>query len=384
MQGFFRIFAAEKSQILQKFVSMLNKKVIKMAIDISKYDNLALVLEKDEIQNIMRIVSEMNTFGKNETKPISRCVEVALSMIEQCERIPRVFVGDEIKAPHFLPSPTSQSVITLCEDVYDDSEYGKENETECKYVDQRGIWKEMEEHPRYAISFDFRIKNVESGRMLTTTRRGNCIYCLVTEGGKPHKINVSKLAEKYFPKEKEAEYDYSSETWKQIEGFCMYEVSDMGRVRDFDEKMTEIKISESGDSVVTMTDDEGMDKTVAVRYLVANAFIPDKFGYKYVVNRDGNAKDNRLSNIMRVSELPKVEKRSFGKPKKVQRRKLGRMGFGVIVNEREWFENSTLAAKRIGVTQPAIKYHLDNGKPFRNGATVRKATEMEYEKKGVC
>lgn len=355
-----------------------------MAIDISKYDNLALVLEKDEIQNIMRIVSEMNTFGKNETKPISRCVEVALSMIEQCERIPRVFVSDEIKTPHFLPSPTSQSVITLCEDGKTDGEDSEDGEPNERYVDPRGIWKEMEEHPRYAISFDGRVKNIESGRILTISRKGRKSYCWVTEGGKPHKINVSKLAEKYFPKEKEDEYDYSSESWKQIEGFCMYEVSDMGRVRDFDEKMTEIKTIESGDSVVTMTDDEGIDKTVAVRYLVANAFIPDKFGYKYVVNRNGNVKDNRLQNLMRVSELPKVEKRSFGKPKKARRRKLGRMGFGVIVNEREWFENSTLAAKRIGVTQPAIKYHLDNGKPFRNGTTVRKATEMEYEKKGVC
>lgn len=159
----------------------------------------------------------------------------------------------------------------------------------------------------------------------------------------------------------------------------------MGRVRDYDEKITEIKVNESGDTVVTMTNDDGVDKTVAVRYLVANAFIPDRFGYKYVVNRNGNLRDNRLQNIMRVSELPNSDtKTARGKKRKLTKRTMRTGRFGVVVNESEWFENTVLAAKRIGVTQPAIKYHLDNGKPFRNGATVRKATELEYEKKGVC
>lgn len=358
-----------------------------MAIDISKYDNLALVLEKDEIQNIMRIVSEMNTFGKNETKPISRCVEVALSMIEQCERTPRIFVSDEIKAPHFLPSPTSQSVITLCEEmeIFDEGEKREAHPEEMEFNDPRGIWEKMEECPKYAVSRDCRVKNISTGRILSSNKKGDAIYCWLIEKGKHNNVNISRLAEKYFPAEKEPEYDYSDESWKTIEGFCMYEVSDMGRVRDYGEKMTEIKVNESGDTVVTMTNDDGVDKTVAVRYLVANAFIPDRFGYKYVVNRNGNLRDNRLQNIMRVSELPNSDTKTvLGKKKKRLKRAMRTERFGVVVNESEWFKNTVLAAKRIGVTQPAIKYHLDNGKPFRNGATVRKATELEYEKKGVC
>ena len=97
------------------------------------------------------------------------------------------------------------------------------------------------------------------------------------------------------------------ETWKEIPGFDgMYEVSDSGRVRSFrngrwgrkDEALILNPILKKGFHMVNLRrPDEKSANCYLIHRLVAEAFVPNPNGYRYVKHKDGDTINNRADNL---------------------------------------------------------------------------------------
>jgi len=93
-----------------------------------------------------------------------------------------------------------------------------------------------------------------------------------------------------------------SETWKQIEGFSNYEVSDHGRIRN---KTTNkmLKPYDSGGrmSVTLYISGKGYGKRL--HNLVANAFLPNPEQKEHVYNANLDVSNCRADNLYWISEV---------------------------------------------------------------------------------
>jgi len=102
-----------------------------------------------------------------------------------------------------------------------------------------------------------------------------------------------------------------TETWKDIEGYDGYQVSDLGRVKSLERyvsnrygkrKVAEIILSASwnpnGDLKVNLSC-EGKFETKQIQHLVVNAFLSDTpYSVKLKIRHiNGNKKDNRVCNL---------------------------------------------------------------------------------------
>ena len=90
------------------------------------------------------------------------------------------------------------------------------------------------------------------------------------------------------------------EVWRRIDGFNMYEVSNLGRVRSL--KYNKIKILKprihtGGSHIVALMSDEIGRKEHRVHRLVADAFIPKVADRPFIHHRDGNITNNEASNL---------------------------------------------------------------------------------------
>ena len=96
-----------------------------------------------------------------------------------------------------------------------------------------------------------------------------------------------------------------TETWKQINGYPNYQVSNLGRVRSYTEKFTGKKqgkpkirkqqVSPYGYNILCLYNNGR--KTHAVHRLVAEAFIPNPDNLRCINHKNGVKTDNRVDNI---------------------------------------------------------------------------------------
>lgn len=103
-----------------------------------------------------------------------------------------------------------------------------------------------------------------------------------------------------------------AEVWKDIPGYeGLYQVSDLGRVRSLErwrynpkckdgkqyvpEKI--LKAAERTGYLVVAINKNGKRKSYSVHRLVAQAFIPNPENKRTVNHKDGNKKNNRVSNL---------------------------------------------------------------------------------------
>jgi len=95
--------------------------------------------------------------------------------------------------------------------------------------------------------------------------------------------------------------DECIETWKPIRGWQNYDVSDLGRVRNHKTGRILKFFNHAGGYDLVDLSEGGVGKTFTVHRLVANAFLLNEFNRAQVDHRDGNKKNNKLSNLSWVS-----------------------------------------------------------------------------------
>jgi len=100
----------------------------------------------------------------------------------------------------------------------------------------------------------------------------------------------------------------ADETWKQIEGYDYYEVSNLGRVRSLSHKtkkpcryrkgrvLSQTKVS-NGYMHVTLTQEGKKKSNYSVHRLVAKAFLPNPDNKATVNHKNGDKADNRVENL---------------------------------------------------------------------------------------
>lgn len=98
------------------------------------------------------------------------------------------------------------------------------------------------------------------------------------------------------------------EEWKTIVNYPNYEISNLGRVKALKyysnihkkyydrEIILKQKTNHCGYKFVGLSNEEGR-KNKAVHRLVAEAFIPNKYGYKEVNHKDGKKENNSINNL---------------------------------------------------------------------------------------
>jgi HNH endonuclease/NUMOD4 motif len=161
------------------------------------------------------------------------------------------------------------------------------------------------------------------------------------------------------------------EEWRDIDGFPMYEVSNLGRVRRKAQVLKPGKIP-SGHLTVALCSGSGRPKSMYVHRLVASAFVTNNEGRKLVNHRNGNPSDNRLSNLEWVthSENNTHGYQSNGRRTPHERKVLAIDANGVWVIS---FRSGADAAKVMGVTTHAI------WSAVRRGGTCRGYRWIRYE-----
>lgn len=99
------------------------------------------------------------------------------------------------------------------------------------------------------------------------------------------------------------------EEWKEIEGFNNYYISTYGRVYS---KINERIISEKYDEqkrycVVTFRNNDNIKSSISVHRIVAITFIPNTENKQYVNHKDGNKKNNNVTNLEWVTHKENMQ-----------------------------------------------------------------------------
>ena len=85
--------------------------------------------------------------------------------------------------------------------------------------------------------------------------------------------------------------------WKIIPGFTEYQASENGLIKNINTgKILNQRTFPDGNSAIGICKN-GNVHTLRIHRLVAAAFIPNEQGYKYVVHKDGNNKNNSVGNL---------------------------------------------------------------------------------------
>ena len=107
----------------------------------------------------------------------------------------------------------------------------------------------------------------------------------------------------------------NTETWKPVEGFKNYEVSNLGRVRSMARRgqtewhvMSPVARSKDDSRTFVMLRKNKKSHTALVSALVARAFVPNPDGHKIVGFKDGDVTNNKSDNLVWVSHSEKFNK----------------------------------------------------------------------------
>lgn len=181
------------------------------------------------------------------------------------------------------------------------------------------------------------------------------------------------------------------ETWKWITGYeYLYLVSDQGRVKHVayrdrynilhDERMSRLFMSQSGSQVVDLFyKSHRARKTVG--HLVAREFLPNPNHYPNVIHKDGNAKNNEVSNLVwttshhgekrinqKIDLPPEIEVLQKITPKKHQRKKIIATS---ITHDQQIFNSVLIAAKELDLDPADIQAILNGYKKTTFGYTFK-------------
>lgn len=145
---------------------------------------------------------------------------------------------------------------------------------------------------------------------------------------------------------------HQDEIWRDIDGYDMYEVSNLGRVRRKPMVMKPGSIP-SGHLTVALCKGKGKPKSMYVHRLVALAFLDNPEAKPLVNHKNGNPKDNHLSNLewSTYSENIKHGYESNGRRTPHEQKLVAIDDNGEIVMS---FRSGADAAKLLGVTSNAI------------------------------
>lgn len=100
------------------------------------------------------------------------------------------------------------------------------------------------------------------------------------------------------------------EIWRDIQGYDgLYQVSSWGRVRSWYSCILHPEVTKKGYLRVDLYDADGNRKHKKVHRLVANAFIPNSDGKPQVNHKDGNKKNNSVTNLEWVTDAENKDHR---------------------------------------------------------------------------
>lgn len=199
---------------------------------------------------------------------------------------------------------------------------------------------------------------------------------------------------------------FEGEIWRDIKGFCGYQVSNIGRVRSIDRVITVgdykrkvdgliLKLSNDKDGYKTVNfkiGNDGKSFTKRVHRLVAEAFIENPQNYNCIDHINGIRDDNRVENLrwctakmnanyeiakrnrseaikqsyINDPELRVIRANTFGKSN-MKRIEVFKGGESLGV-----FESQIEASKSLGVSQSLISSCMRNGTTSKGGITVKK------------
>jgi len=145
--------------------------------------------------------------------------------------------------------------------------------------------------------------------------------------------------------------------WRDIEGFDMYEVNNQGQVRRKAQILKPGSIP-SGHLTVALCKGKGKPKSMYVHRLVALAFLENPENKPIVNHKNGNPKDNRLTNLEWVTASENVAHgyRSNGRRVTTELKVIAINSDGELVMS---FRSIVDAAKLIGVTPHAVWSAID-------------------------
>lgn len=140
--------------------------------------------------------------------------------------------------------------------------------------------------------------------------------------------------------------------WRDIPGFDMYEVNAEGQVRRKAQILKPGSIP-SGHLTVALCRGKGKPKSMYVHRLVAQAFLDNPDSKPLVNHKNGNPKDNRITNLEWVTYSENVAHgyRSNGRRVKTELKVLAVDDNGEAIMS---FRSGADAAKMLGVTTRAI------------------------------
>lgn len=101
-----------------------------------------------------------------------------------------------------------------------------------------------------------------------------------------------------------------NEVWKEIEGFNLYKISNLGRLKKIDkdgsERICKQLETDKGYKYYKL---QGICKwhKLRIHFLVASAFIPNKNNNNLVNHKNGNKWDNRVDNLEWYTNIKKAE-----------------------------------------------------------------------------
>lgn len=143
-----------------------------------------------------------------------------------------------------------------------------------------------------------------------------------------------------------------NEIWKDVDGFDMYEVSNLGQVRRKPQVLKPGSIP-SGHLTVALCKGKGRAKSMYVHRLVALAFLENPDSKPIVNHKNGNPKDNKLGNLEWATSSENIMHgyRSNGRRVATELKVIAINGDGETVMS---FRSGADAAKLLNVTTAAI------------------------------
>ncbi len=169
------------------------------------------------------------------------------------------------------------------------------------------------------------------------------------------------------------------EVWKKVEGFSMYEVSNLGRFRKMGfKKIQRGTINDRGYKVVHLTNDEGKSKMMSIHRLVALAFIPNPENKPLIDHINAIPTDNRADNLRWFTHKENATMNRRTKIKKMQKKiTFGHDSISVSrEGEEHFFGTITEAANFIGCNPVTVSRTLRSefGKSSAMGWDIKEVT----------
>lgn len=150
-----------------------------------------------------------------------------------------------------------------------------------------------------------------------------------------------------------------SEIFKKIDGFSMYEVSNLGNIMCFSRKKPLLKrpsLTNSGYYSVTLTSDDGKLKTFSIHRLVAIAFVDNPSNLPVVNHINGIKTDNTCVNLEWTTHSGNHQHAvEFGLKSELNRRKLSEDDISNVIDMRRSGRTAKEISQKLNVPFYAVK-----------------------------